>query len=239
MHSTFKFLKLLAFAALALALAASASAQSSAGQASSSSSSANTAAAKHVDDATNVLKQMSAEPGAGQLLAQAKGIYIVPSYGRAALGLGASGGAGVFLARRTDGTWGEPVFFNTGGISIGLQAGVEGGPVVLVLANDKAVTSFRQKNNFNLSADAGLTVINWNRQARGQIGTADVLVWSGSKGLFGNVATLAINDIHFNQRANQDYYGKRVSAADVLSGKVTNPQAESLRQALAGAAGTK
>jgi lipid-binding SYLF domain-containing protein len=239
MHFTLKSLTLLAFAALAMAVAPSASAQASGAQASSGSNSAHTAAAKHVDDATSVVKQMSAEPGAGQLLAQAKGIYIVPTYGRAALGLGASGGAGVFLARRTDGTWGEPVFFNIGGISIGLQAGVEGGPVVLVLANDKALAGFKQKNNFNLSADAGLTVINWNRQARGQVGTADVLVWSGSKGLFGNVATLAINDIHFNQRANQDYYGKAVSAADVMSGKVTNPQADSLRQALAGAAGSK
>jgi SH3 domain-containing YSC84-like protein 1 len=239
MYLIIKLLKTFAFVALAMMLARPAFAQSESGSKPNTSSSANAAATKHVDDATGVLKQMSAEPGAGQLLAQAKGIYIVPNYGRAALGLGASGGAGVFLARRPDGSWGEPAFFNTGGISIGLQAGVEGGPVVLVLANDKAVTGFRQKNNFNLGASAGLTVVNWNRQVQGQVGNADVLVWSGSKGLFGNVATLAINDIHFNQRATTAYYGKPATAADVLSGKVTNPQADTLRQALASAAGSK
>ncbi|MGZ5198529.1 MAG: lipid-binding SYLF domain-containing protein [Telluria sp.] len=243
MHFLLRFLNAFTFAVVALMLAPQAFAQSQsesgAQPSSNKSSSANAAAARHVDDATNVLKQMMAEPGASQLLAQAKGIYIVPRYGRAALGLGASGGAGVFLARRPDGTWGEPAFFNIGGISIGLQAGAEGGPVVLVLANDKAVAGFREKNNFNLSADAGLTVVNWNKQVQGQVGKADVLVWSGSKGLFGNVATLAINDIHFNQRATNAYYGKAVSVQDVMAGKVTNPQADQLRQALASAAGAK
>jgi lipid-binding SYLF domain-containing protein len=241
MRSPLKLLKLFALAVFAMSLPPLAISQSGSAkqQSSSNSSSASAAATKHVDDATKVLKQMSAEPGASQLLAQAKGVYIVPTYGRAALGLGASGGAGVFLARRPDGTWSEPVFFNIGGISIGLQAGVEGGPVVLVLLNDKAVAGFRQKNNFNLSADAGLTVVNWNRQVQGQVGKADVLVWSGSKGLFGNVATLAVNDIHFNQGATRAYYGKPATVADVMSGKVTNPQAEALRQVLAGASGTK
>jgi SH3 domain-containing YSC84-like protein 1 len=237
MHPLSKLLRAFALAMLALSLAPPVFPHPAAQPASGGG--ASSAAAKHVDDATSVIKQMSGEAGASQLLAQAKGIYIVPSYGRAALGLGASGGAGVFLARRPDGTWSEPAFFNTGGISIGLQAGVEGGPVVLVLANDKAVAGFRQKNNFNLSANAGLTVVNWNRQVQGQVGKADVLVWSGPKGLFGNVATLAINDIHFNQSATRDYYGKPATVADVMSGKVTNPQADALRQALASVAGTK
>lgn len=206
---------------------------------SSQASGATAAATRHVDEAATVITRMSGEPGAGQLLSQAKGVYIVPKYGRAALGLGASGGAGVFVARESDGSWGQPAFFNIGSISLGLQAGAEGGPVVLVLNNDKAVANFRQKNNFNLSADAGLTVVNWSRQARGQAGKADVVAWSDSKGLFGNVATLAINDVHFNQKATHAFYGQAVTAQDVMSGKVSNAQADKLRQALASAAGAK
>jgi lipid-binding SYLF domain-containing protein len=204
-----------------------------------STGSAATSADKHVDDATAVVQRMAAEPGMDRLLAQAKGVYIIPNYGRAALGLGASGGAGVFLAKRADGTWSDPAFFNTGGISIGLQAGVEGGPVALILVNDKAVNGFKQKNNFNLSADAGLTVIDWSKLARGNVGSGDVVAWSGSKGLFGNVATIAINDVRFNAKATQAYYGKPTAVQDVLNGKVSNPHGDPLKQALAGTAAKK
>jgi lipid-binding SYLF domain-containing protein len=203
------------------------------------SSGASSAATKHVDDAAAVVRRMASEPALASLMSRAKGTFIIPSYGRAALGLGASGGAGVFLEKTSGGTWSDPAFFNVGGISVGLQAGAEGGPVVMLLMNDKAVASFRQKNNFNLRADAGLTVVNWSRQAQGSVGTGDVIVWSGAKGLFGNVATLAINDIRFNQKATQSYYGKPVTVQDVVSGKATNPQADSLKQALAGTGSTQ
>lgn len=205
----------------------------------SADSGAAASATKHVDDAAAVVSRMQSEPGMANLLQQAKGLYVVPTYGRAALGLGAAGGAGVFLAKRADGTWSNPAFFNIGGVSIGLQAGAEGGPVASVLMNDKAVASFRQKNNFNLSADAGLTVVNWNRQASGSAGNGDVVVWSGTKGLFGNVATLALNDIRFNKKATQAFYGKPTNVQDVLEGRASNPHADTLKQALAAAGGSK
>lgn len=203
-----------------------------------STSRAQSAAFKHVNDAADVVRKMSAETGMSSVLSQAKGIFIVPTYGRAALGLGASGGAGVLLVKHSDGAWGDPAFFNIGGLSIGLQAGAEGGPIVLILNNDKAVNSFRAKNNFSLSADAGLTVVNWSKMARGSAGTGDIVAWGGTKGLFGNVATVAINDIRFNQRATQAYYGKAMTAVDVMDGKASNPHADTLKQALASASGT-
>lgn len=198
---------------------------------------ADSAAVRHVEDAAAVVRRLAGEPGLDRLLAQSRGVFIVPNYGRAAIGLGAAGGAGVLLARRSDGSWSDPAFFNIGGLSVGLQAGAEGGPVAMILSNDKALDSFRKKNNFSLSADAGLTVVNWSRQARGDAGAGDVVVWSGAKGLFGNVATLAVNDIRYNERATESYYGKRLAAADVLAGKASNPHAEALKQALAGTAG--
>lgn len=85
---------------------------------------------------------------------QAKGVFIVPTYGRVALGVGGSGGAGVLLVKRDDGTWSDPAFYNIGGISVGVQAGAEGGPIAMVLNNEKGVSRFMQKNNFSLSADA-------------------------------------------------------------------------------------
>ncbi|MGZ3241976.1 MAG: lipid-binding SYLF domain-containing protein, partial [Burkholderiaceae bacterium] len=191
-------------------------------------------ATKHVNDAVTVVHRMEAEPRMNNLMQQAKGVFIVPSYGRAALGVGGRGGAGVLLVKRDDGTWSDPAFYNIGGISVGIQAGVEGGPIALILNNDKAVNSFMQKKNkFSLSADAGLTVVNWAKVAQGTVGTGDVVVWAGTKGLFGNVATLSVNDIRFNQNETTAYYHQTLTASDVISGKVKNPQADTLKEALA------
>jgi lipid-binding SYLF domain-containing protein len=231
-------IQILALTAMASAATAQNSTSTQKGKDSSSTGAAATAK-KHVDDAADVVRRMQSDAGLSNLLQQAKGLYVVPTYGRAALGLGAAGGAGVFLAKRSDGTWSNPAFFNIGGVSIGLQAGAEGGPVAIILMNDKAVNSFKQKNNFNLSADAGLTVVNWNRQASGTAGNGDVVVWSGAKGLFGNVATLALNDIRFNQKATQSYYGKPTNVQDVIAGRASNPHAEALKQALAASGSAK
>lgn len=189
-------------------------------------------AMQHINDAAAVVKRMENEPGMNKLLQQAKGVFIVPEYGRAALGVGGSGGAGVLLAKN-NGTWGNPVFYNIGGISIGAQAGAEAGPIAMVLTNDKAVNSFRQQNNFSLSADAGLTIVDWSKVAQGNAGTGDIVAWSGTKGLFGSAA-IGVQDIRFSQDQTSAYYRREVAANDVISGKVQNPHADVLKEALAG-----
>lgn len=200
-------------------------------------SKAESTAAKHVNDAVAVVNRMATEPGMGKLLGQAKGIYIVPTYGRAALGVGVSGGTGVMLAKAADGAWSDPAFYTTGGLSVGAQAGAEGGPIAMVLLNDKAVNSFKQKNKFSLSADAGLTVVNWAKTAQGTAGVGDVVAWAGTSGLFGNIATIALKDIHFNQKTSSAYYHKQVAASDIIEGKATNPASDALKKALEAAAG--
>jgi SH3 domain-containing YSC84-like protein 1 len=193
-------------------------------------------ASQRVSDALSVVRQLEAEPRMKQLLQQAKGVLIVPAYGRAALGVGAHGGAGLLLLKRSDGAWSGPVFYDLGGLTVGLQAGAEGGPVALVLNNEKAVNEFMKKNNLALSADAGLTVLNWSKLAQGTAGTGDVVAWSAAKGLFGDVAAVGINDIRFNQSLTNAYYGRTLSPREIAAGTVSNPQAEPLQQALGQAA---
>jgi lipid-binding SYLF domain-containing protein len=189
------------------------------------------AAIKHVNDAVGVVQTMRADAGMPALLGRARGVFIVPTYGRAALGIGGAGGAGVLMIRRPDGTWSNPAFFDIGAISIGLQAGAEGGPLAIVLLNDKAVDSFRNRNNFSLSADAGLTVVNFARMAEGST-AGDVVVWSGNKGLFGSAVTVGINDVRFNQRLTEAYGGKPVTAQQALDSTMTDARSDALRQAL-------
>jgi lipid-binding SYLF domain-containing protein len=191
------------------------------------------AAIKHVSDAVTVAQRMLDEPRMKELLRQAKGIFIVPTYGRAALGIGASGGAGVLLVKRADGTWSDPAFYNIGGISAGAQVGAEGGAISMVLNNEKAVNKFMQKNAFSLNAAAGLTLVNWSKIAQGSLGDGDVVVWAGTKGLYGNLVAVGIGDVRYNQNLTNAYYHQTVSAADAVAGKYSNPQADTLKQTLA------
>lgn len=195
-------------------------------------------ATRRVTDALAVVRQLEGEPRMKQLLQQAKGVLIVPSYGRAALGVGAHGGAGLLLLKRADGAWSGPAFYDLGGLTVGLQAGAEGGAIAMVLNNDKAVNEFMKKNNFSLSAEAGLTVVNWSKLAQSTAGTGDIVAWSGTKGLFGDAVAVGLNDIRFNQALTNAYYGRSLSPKDIADGSVSNPQAQPLQQALGQAATT-
>lgn len=193
------------------------------------------AAEHHVTEAVNVVRRLGMDPRMRSLLATAKGLFIVPSYKRAAAGIGAEGGAGVLLVRHDDGSWSQPVFYNTGGLSLGLQAGAQGGMLAFVLNNQKAVDAFLKKTSVSLSGSAGLTVINWNRAVERSAGAGDgdVVAWSDTKGLFGNAATVELNGIRFSQNLNNAYYRSTLSASDIIGGKSRNPQADRLAQALA------
>lgn len=193
-------------------------------------------AVTHVNTAIQTIRKMENDRGMAQLLKNAKGVFVVPDYGRAALGVGARGGAGVLLVRQGN-SWSNPAFYNMGGISAGLQAGAEAGEIALVLNNQKALNSFMQGNKFSLNAGAGLTLVNWSAKAQGSAGRGDVTVWSDTEGLFGG-ATLSVTDIDYDENETSAYYKRRVAARDVLMGKVSNPQAAQLRQAIASAANT-
>jgi len=186
----------------------------------------------HVRNAVGVVRKFDSVPRMRDTLQAAKGIFIVPSYARAAAGVGAAGGTGILLVRQADGGWSDPVFYNTAGLSVGLQAGAQGGSLVLVLNNDKAVKEFLKKNNFSVNAKAGLTVINWNKLVQGSAGTGDVVAWSDTHGVFGDVATVEVNDIRFNQKLTNAYYRRTLAAADVIEGNTTNVQSAPLVQAL-------
>lgn len=182
--------------------------------------------------ALEVLQTMKADPQLTALLGKAQGVFIVPSYARGGVGLAARGGEGVMLARQGQ-KWSSPLFYNVGGVSIGLQAGLEVGPVVMLLMNQKAVNEFRKENNVALTADAGLTLVNYNAGALAAAGQGDIIVWTNTKGAFATAA-VGIVDIHFDDSENRAYYRKPVKAADVLSGKVTDAQPGALARALEG-----
>jgi lipid-binding SYLF domain-containing protein len=59
-------------------------------------------------------------------------VAIIPQVVKAGFVVAGSGGHGLVIAQDKAGRWGDPVFVNFGGGSVGLQAGVESAAVVLV-----------------------------------------------------------------------------------------------------------
>src|SRR5690242_19770661 len=61
-----------------------------------------------VNDAIGVVGKMKADPHAGELLAKAKGVVLIPHYLQAALVFGGRSGSGLLLVRG-DARWTDPV----------------------------------------------------------------------------------------------------------------------------------
>lgn len=188
-------------------------------------------ATTHLNRAIAVIHQMERNRDLAAQLFKAKGVFIVPDSVRVAVGLGARGGAGVLLVRRADG-WGTPAFYNMAGVTLGAQLGAEGGAMAFILNDQKALNGFMQDNKFSLNAEAGLTVVDWSKRGEGSLGWGDITAWSDTEGLFGG-ANIAITDIRYDAAETGAYYRKPVTARDVLAGRVNNPRAVQLREALA------
>ena len=180
-----------------------------------------------VEKAATVVDRMRSEPKVDALLRQARGVLVVPEYGKAAWIVGGQGGVGVLTARRGEDRWSDPAFYTLGGLSIGLQAGGEVGPMAFILMTDRAVQQFEERTNrFSLGADAGLTVVAFTEQAdiaSTNGAPADVVAWSGAKGLFGGVSVGA-TDVMANASLNGSYYHNlEVTPRQILAGDVNTP----------------
>jgi lipid-binding SYLF domain-containing protein len=184
----------------------------------------------HIAKAEQTVKKMEQDPQVRKMLQQAKGVFLIPDYGRAALGVGAQGGAGVLVAHQ-GGKWASPGFYNFGGVSVGAQAGVSAGQIAMLLMSDKALNSFGSNNKFALNADAGLTIIDWSKRATASAGHGDIVMWSDAKGAFADL-NVGVTDVNFDEEETKAFYGKPVTAQDIVSGKETSAKAKSLISAL-------
>lgn len=187
-------------------------------------------ALRQVSEAARVVDRLREVTGMPGFLQQAHGLFVVPSYARAALGVGARAGEGILVANR-DGRWTDPVFYNLGGVSLGLQAGVKTGDLVFILNNEKALDSFRQQDNWSLNAEAGFTVVGWSEKAQAGVGKGDVTVWDSTGGLFGNLA-VSLTNISLDEDDMADYYGRMASVDEILSGATTHVRSAVLKRAL-------
>ena len=191
-------------------------------------------AKSRVSDAVQTVDRMKQDRQLAQALADAKGVFVIPHYGRGALIVGGQGGGGVVLAQR-DGKWTDPVFYDIGGASVGAQAGGEEGSVAFLLTTRKALDKFADsQNTWTLNANAGLTVAKWSNKGQVGTGNGDVIVWTNTNGLYGGL-TASVTDVTPNKDLIRAYYGRQITPRQILSGNVSpsDPNAAPLREALA------
>ena len=171
--------------------------------------------------ANQVLNEMMTTPDQSipeELLAKCKAIAIYPFVLKGGFLIGGRYGRGVVLKRdKKTGEWGPVTFSTIAGLSAGLQAGIQATDLVLIFLNNKGIESLLN-SKFTLGGDIAVSVGPVGRTS--EISTdfflrSMIISYSRSRGLF---AGLALNGaiVAPDNGADKAYYGKQVSANDVL-----------------------
>ena len=170
-----------------------------------------------------------------KFMKNAKGVLIVPNMVKGAFIFGGEGGSGVLLVKGANGAWSYPAFFTLGGVSWGLQIGGSSSQIMMLLMTDSGVNALLEDKKLKIGADLGVAMgpVGGGAEAAATLGSADVLVWSLSKGAYLGIS-LEGSIVEPREGLNKDYYGEEVvSRPIVIEGKYRNPQADPLRNALA------
>jgi len=181
-----------------------------------------------LDHAGNVLHEVMAAPDKGipeEVLEHAKCIAVVPHLLKGGFVFGAENGRGIATCRTADG-WSAPAFFTITGGSWGLQIGVEGVDLVMVIQNDRGMQHLIN-SNFELGADASAAAGPVGRHASADTDwklETEVLTYSRARGLFAGV-TLNGSAIRRDEDSTEAVYGHDMSTRRILQGDVAVPQA--------------
>jgi SH3 domain-containing YSC84-like protein 1 len=168
------------------------------------------------------------------VLDKADCVVVLPSVLKFALGIGGSYGRGVMTCRGAKdfkGPWGAPTMMALEGGSFGLQLGGQATDFVLLLMSPRSaqnILSSKVKLGGDVSAAAGPV----GRTASAETDVtmrAEILSYSRARGLFAGVS-LAGSTLRADNSANQNLYGKAVSAQDIVFKKAVAapPSAELL-----------
>jgi lipid-binding SYLF domain-containing protein len=186
------------------------------------------ATADRLDHAARVLHDIMAAPDNGipqEVLEHAKCVAVVPHLLKGGFVFGAENGRGVATCRTAAG-WSAPAFFAITGGSWGLQIGVEGVDLVMVVQNDRGMQHLIN-SNFELGADASAAAGPVGRHASADTDwklETEVLTYSRARGAFAGI-TLNGSAIRRDEDSTEAIYGHEISTRRILQGNIAVPQA--------------
>jgi lipid-binding SYLF domain-containing protein len=181
-----------------------------------------------LDHAGAVLHEIMAAPDRGipeDVLQHAKCIAVVPHLLKGGFVVGAENGRGVATCRTENG-WSAPAFFAITGGSWGLQIGVEGVDLVMVIQGEKGMERL-VSSKFEIGADASAAAGPVGRHASADTDwklNAEILTYSRAKGIFAGV-TLNGAAIRRDDDSTEAIYGHEIPTRRILMGEVPPPPA--------------
>ena len=175
-----------------------------------------------LENAGSVMKEILDVPDdiPQDLLDKAECVVVFPSVLKLAFGIGGSYGRGAMVCRSGEhftGPWGAPCMMALEGGSFGFQLGGQATDFVLLIMNPRgarALLSSKVKLGGDMSAAAG---------PKGRTASADtdatlraeILSYSRARGLFAGIS-LEGSSLRPDNDANENIYGKKVSATDIV-----------------------
>jgi len=180
-----------------------------------------------LQSSVDVLHSIMATPDKGipeEVLSNAKCILVVPDLIKGGFIFGGKHGRGIASCRTSSG-WSAPAFVSVGGGSWGLQIGVEGVDLVMLVMNDQGFQHLLS-SKFQLSGEGSVAAGPVCRHA--SAGTdwkmnTQVLTYSRSRGAFAGI-TLEGAVIQQDDDSTRAIYGKHMMFRRILSGKVSTPE---------------
>ncbi|HXM63016.1 MAG TPA: lipid-binding SYLF domain-containing protein [Terriglobales bacterium] len=174
----------------------------------------------------DVLHAIMSTPDKGipeEVLSGAKCILVVPDLIKGGFIFGGKHGRGVASCRTSDG-WSAPAFVSVGGGSWGLQIGIEGVDLVMLVMNEQGFQHLLS-SKFELTGEGSVAAGPVGRHA--SAGTdwkmnTEMLTYSRSKGVFAGL-TLEGAVVEQDNDSTHAIYGKHMTFRNILSGKVSTP----------------
>jgi SH3 domain-containing YSC84-like protein 1 len=182
---------------------------------------------ERLDKSVDVLHSIMSTPDKGipeEVLTGAKCMLIVPNLIKGGFIFGGKHGRGVASCRTSSG-WSAPAFVSVGGGSWGLQIGVEGVDLVMLVMNDRGLQHLLS-SKFELTGEGSVAAGPVGRHA--SAGTdwklnTEVLTYSRSKGAFAGL-TLEGAVVEQDNDSTHAIYGKHMQFRNILSGKASTPR---------------
>jgi len=177
-------------------------------------------------NSVEVLQSIMSTPDKGipeEVLNGAKCMVVVPHLIKGGFIFGGKHGRGIASCRTADG-WSAPAFVSIGGGSWGLQIGVEGVDLVMLVMNDRGLQHLLS-SKFELTGEGSVAAGPVGRHA--SAGTdwmlnTEMLTYSRSKGVFAGL-TLEGAVIEQDNDSSRAIYRKHMMFRNILSGKVSTP----------------
>jgi lipid-binding SYLF domain-containing protein len=179
-----------------------------------------------LDHAGRVLHEVMAAPDSGipeEVFEHAKCIAVVPHLLKGGFVFGAENGRGVATCRNSSG-WSAPIFFAITGGSWGLQIGIEGVDLVMIIQNERGMRQLLS-SKFELGADASAAAGPVGRHASADTDwkmDAEILTYSRARGAFAGL-TLNGASIRHDEDSTKAIYGRNISNKRILQGGIAMP----------------